>query len=337
MTAAEHPRISVALATYNGERFIREQLSSIMAQEPPADEIVIADDGSGDATLRLIGEARVGADAATDFRVVGGDHVGLRLNVERALEACTGEVIVLADQDDVWMPGKLGAVREAFSDPGLALWFSDAELVDEDGQPLGHRLWDWVVLPPSERAKLNDGGGLRRLLHGQTVTGATMAFRASIRSVALPLPVELDGADHLYLHDGWIAVMSALLGGVACDEHPYTHYRRHEAQVTWRRDESDSRRRRGMVADGDALTDERDRVHLVWERLRQTGATDRCRPGDVVTLVELTELMDVRCLPRSVAKIAAVWRQLRTGRYSRYARGWRTALADVVMLRRASR
>src|SRR5690349_14667038 len=111
------------MVTYNGEDHLREQLESILAQDPLPDELVIGDDGSSDATIALIQE--YARDAAIPVRLVGAEHVGLRLNVERAIAACSGDVIALADQDDVWMPGKVAAIRDAFDAADVTVWFSD--------------------------------------------------------------------------------------------------------------------------------------------------------------------------------------------------------------------
>ena len=127
--------VSVAMTTFDGERFVAEQLESIITQSPPPSEIVVGDDGSSDRTGAVIDTVR--ARSAVPIHSVGGAHVGLRANVERVLRACRGSVIVLCDQDDVWMPGRIQAIEESFADPSVVLWFSDAELIDEEGGAIG--------------------------------------------------------------------------------------------------------------------------------------------------------------------------------------------------------
>ena len=97
-------------------------------------EVVIADDGSSDRTREVA--ASVLSDAPFPVRIIGGDHVGLRQNVERALRACSGSVIAFSDQDDIWLAGRLEAIELAFTDPSATLWLSDADLVDERGEEL---------------------------------------------------------------------------------------------------------------------------------------------------------------------------------------------------------
>ncbi len=327
------PLISVAIATFNGERFVEEQLASILRQRPVPYEVVIADDGSSDRTRELVASATSAASFRT--RTVGGDHVGLRRNVERAIEECEGSVIVLCDQDDIWLPGRLEAIARAFEDPSVTLWLSDAELIDEHGVTLNARLWESVHLTSDARHSMAQGGEIRRLLHGMTVTGATMAFRASVRTLALPLPIELEGPDHLFLHDGWIAVLAALTGRVVIDERVFTRYRQHGEQFTGMRvtEQSPSSARRAPVSHR-AIAEEHARVSLVLERLAQRGALARLTPASRRLLTELEELLRRRGAPPGMGRARAILSALRTGQYDRYARGWRTALADLIYPRR---
>lgn len=340
--------LSVAMVTYNGEDHLREQLASILTQNPLPDELVIGDDGSTDGTVALIRECA--RDASIPVRLVSTDHVGLRLNVERAIRACTGDVIALADQDDVWMPGKVAAVLEAFDAGDVTVWFSDADLIYESGQLMGERLWHRVNLRPDQLSSTVPGAVLRRLLVGQTVTGATMAFRASLKSVILPFPAELEGDEHLYLHDGWITVLGWLRGRLIADAEPLTRYRRHPRQFTATPEpplprpgkeepvapdapaHPASPGSRGLVPLRD-LEREHARARLVLDRIRGTGALDECRPADLRTLVEVEELLRIRTLPRGAARVMGILGQTVRGRYSRYARGWRTAAADLLLPR----
>lgn len=323
------------MPTYNGERFIRRQLQTIVTQSRPPDELVISDDGSTDATLAVVRDVVVPRDTAV--RVIEGAHQGLRSNVERALTACSGDVIVLADQDDLWRPGKLDAVDRAFEDASVNLWFSDADVMDEAESPFGFRLWEAVSLT-AEDLDPREGRALRRLLHGSTVTGATMAFRSSLLAVALPLPAQLEGDDHLYLHDGWIAVLAAALGSIVTDPTPYVVYRQHYAQVTGMSvtklsNRLDDRARRAP-ASGSDMTTEHARIRLVMDRLTATGALQLCRSDNRRMLVELEEFLAVRVSPRSGDRTRRALRMLRDGRYRSYARGWRTAAADLLYPRR---
>jgi glycosyltransferase involved in cell wall biosynthesis len=125
------------MCTYNGAEFLPAQLESIFRQTRPADEIVVCDDGSTDETRSLIPESVVFHENEK--------NLGTVKNFEKAIGLCTGDVVVLSDQDDVWRQDKLQLIEEAFSrNPNVGLVFSDADVVDEQLNPLGRRMWDEV-------------------------------------------------------------------------------------------------------------------------------------------------------------------------------------------------
>ncbi len=328
------PRISVAVATFDGERFLEEQLASIASQYPAPHEVVIADDGSTDRTREIIASAI--SDMPFPVRFLRDGHVGLRRNVERAIMACSGSVIALSDQDDIWLPGRLEAIAAAFADPDVNLWFSDADLVDEHGELLDVRLWELVTLPPEAQRALTEGAGVRRLLFGGTVTGATMAFRTSLSSLVLPFPTQLDDPD-VFLHDGWIAVLAALTGRVVTEEHCFTQYRRHERQFTTAmRAESEltPTRSDGQLATRRSIEYEHLRVRLVLDRLVERDALNGCSEEDQRLLIELEKLLRGRIQPPGAGRTRAIISAFGAGLYERHARGWRTALADLIYPRR---
>ena len=129
--------VSVALCTYNGARFVAEQLRSILAQSSPADQIVISDDGSTDGTLEVVRAELAAAGSALPEVIIleNPAPLGVTRNFEQAILACTGDLIVLCDQDDTWVPDRLArAEREFAARPDLLLLYSDASLVDEGGE-----------------------------------------------------------------------------------------------------------------------------------------------------------------------------------------------------------
>ena len=328
------------MTTYQAGEFLGPQLESIASQSLLPDELVVFDDASTDGTWQVLSE--FAARAPFRCQVTRQENnVGLHRNVQRALTACTAAVIVLADQDDLWEPDKVASLAEAFGDPEVMLWFSDAELIDPAGRPLGRRSWDAVNLPVAEALTLDSDAGLRRLLHGMTVTGATMAVRRDILGVALPLPTELQGENHLFLHDGWLAVLAAVHGRVVADPRALTRYRQHPSQITamsmtreshgpkepddrdlFLRGTREDRRR-------DLLT-ESARVRLVTQRLRNSTPGIAPVPQKAAYLHDLQHFLDVRTLPRnSKERRLRVVQELISGAYARHARGVRTALGDL--------
>lgn len=321
-------RISVAMPTFNGARFLRAQLTDILSQTRPADEIIICDDGSTDGTADVLGQ--VVADHPLMTVRLASQNRGLRANLGEALSLCTGDVIVLADQDDRWAPTKLETVAAAFADPDLALWFSDADLIDEFDRPLPGTLFTQVGLDVSNDSDLQGSAGIRRLLLAMTVTGATMAVRNEVIRVALPLPVEQDHPSRLFLHDGWLALIGRLLGSVEVSPARLTRYRIHGAQFTQDatvRSLPIEYPRRGSRPSAAVLRDWA-AAGLVAERLREHP--EIAGRAGVREFLDLHGLLTVRAMaPTGRGRRLKVIRQLLNGSYHRHARGVRTALWDI--------
>jgi glycosyltransferase involved in cell wall biosynthesis len=218
-------RISIALCTYNGARFLKEQLASIAAQTRLPDELVVCDDRSDDATCEIVND--FAAVAPFSVRLcINQKNLGTTKNFERAIDLCEGDIIALSDQDDVWLPEKLRRIEDCFtSAPGVGLVFTDAEVVDERLLPLGYGLWESVGFDKAQRRLMRSGRALDVLLPGWTVTGATMAFRATFKNLVLDIPIDLP-----LIHDGWIALLIATVAEVTFIEEPLIKYRQHAGQ-----------------------------------------------------------------------------------------------------------
>lgn len=216
------PRVSVALCTYNGGRFIAEQLESILDQDEVL-EVVISDDGSTDDTLEQVQGVVDRRGAASTVRVIRGGGLGVTANFEHAVRACRGELIALSDQDDVWLPGRLAAqVGSLDAAPGAALLFADAELIDAEGVPLGATLFERLEVGPALLAAVASPRGFDQLLRRNIATGATVVFRRALLDQTLPFPRE-------WVHDEWLAIVAAATSGVIPLDRPVTAYRQHGA------------------------------------------------------------------------------------------------------------
>jgi glycosyltransferase involved in cell wall biosynthesis len=217
--------VSVALATYNGERFLREQLESIQGQSVLPQEIVISDDTSQDSTVALVGEVLTPAwcdSQGVALRVIRNTKaLGPGKNFEQAILACSGDLVVLADQDDLWHQNKVERLLAEFvGKPQVLLVHSDARLVDGAGQPLGMRLSDGVGFSAEEFEILASGHSLPALIKRNLATGAAMMFRRELANLAFPLPKG-------ELHDGWLALAASLLDGVVFVPEELIDYRQH--------------------------------------------------------------------------------------------------------------
>lgn len=215
--------ISIAMCTYNGSRYLSEQLASIAAQTRLPDELVVCDDGSKDGTLAIL--ERFAATAPFPVRIVR-NVVNLRStkNFEKAILLCTGDLIALCDQDDVWLPHKLALQAEQLErDSSIGGVFSDGELINGRTQCIGRSLWHGIHFTARERGQLQAGRAVDVLLRDDVVTGATLMVRANLRSMLLPIP-------SVWVHDGWMAWMLALNSRLALIQEPLVHYRVHAGQ-----------------------------------------------------------------------------------------------------------
>jgi glycosyltransferase involved in cell wall biosynthesis len=217
-------RISIAMATYNGERFIREQLESLSAQTRLPDELVVTDDGSTDGTLEIL--RTFAREAPFPVRVHPGErNLGYTWNFLRAARLCTGDWIAFCDQDDVWLPQKLAAVERHSAAQGALLIVHSAEVVDKSLNPTG------VIHPAFRR------GGVYRQFQLPTwwiVEGFVMAFRADLLAL---LPDQDCDASHGLPpmprgHDAAICRLARILGDVIVLPDRLALHRWHGASLT---------------------------------------------------------------------------------------------------------
>ena len=221
MGLASGVKISAVVCTYNGERFLAEQLQSILDQTHPHDEIIISYDGSIDSTLDVVAEfsSRHSGAKKPQWTVQSRKKpLGVAGNFASALTKAQGEFIALADQDDVWEPNRLERGLAGFRD-GVLLAHSDATLIDGVGQPTGF-LMSALRLTGGERRSLLSGKALEAFLRRNLVTGATTMIRTSLLQQALPIP---EG----WVHDEWLALVAAVQGGVVFSEESLIRYRQH--------------------------------------------------------------------------------------------------------------
>ena len=219
-------KVSVALCTYNGERYLPEQLNSIRQQQLPVSELVVCDDGSTDGTLALLEAfAQTVAFPVRIYR--NAQNLGSTKNFEKCLLLCTGEVIFCSDQDDCWLPEKVKKQVDFLSQhPEYEAVFSDAGIMDGHSAPTGETLWQKIEFDAAARHRWNRGQAADILFHGYVVTGATLALRRSVLASLTPFPTHVP----LLIHDGWLALVLALQGKIGFLPETLMQYRIHEHQ-----------------------------------------------------------------------------------------------------------
>ncbi|MBI4768082.1 MAG: glycosyltransferase family 2 protein [Deltaproteobacteria bacterium] len=202
-------KISVCLASYNGEKFIFEQINSIISQLDEIDELIISDDSSTDMTLSII-------KGFNDSRIKlfpGNTFYNPVYNFENALKQSAGEVIVLSDQDDIWLENKLPVIRQRFNNkpPNIYTIVLDGQIIDENG----------TVIKESIFETLGSGKGIIKNLIKNTYMGCCMIFTRDLLEKVLPFPKGIP------MHDSWIGLLSELYGVVEFVPMKTIQYRRH--------------------------------------------------------------------------------------------------------------
>jgi glycosyltransferase involved in cell wall biosynthesis len=264
------PSVSVALCTFNGERFVEEQLRSILAQDLPAMEVVVCDDGSTDATLSIVRAVAAESPEATPIRLVHTDRVGgVTRNFDRAIAACRGDIIALSDQDDRWDPHRLRMMVPLFAgDAGPTLVFADAALIDARGETLSGTLQDGLLLSRWERARIDGGRPFDALIRRNVVTGAACAFTRDLYELATPFPDS-------WVHDEWLAILAAASGRVVRSSEVLGAYRLHGSnQIGLPGTSVRARLTRMLAPRGDRYVRIRDRSATLVAKLSEVGAPD---------------------------------------------------------------
>lgn len=213
-------RVSIALCTWNGERFLAAQLDSLCQQTLVPYELIACDDGSSDSTLLILQDyATTAPFSITILRNT--QHLGVIGNFARALGACSGEYIALCDQDDVWTPDKLERLtgraiqleRSGCAAPYLV--HSDLELADAELRGLG------ISYLEHQGLKLPESGQYRTLLVQNYIPGCSMLFSRDLLDLALPVPGEA------VMHDWWLALLASAAGSLDFEPSRTVLYRQH--------------------------------------------------------------------------------------------------------------
>ena len=220
--------LSVALCTYNGSRYIRKQIESILQQTMPVDEIVVCDDGSTDDTLTIIESYQTAT--ATKLRIYRNEYnIGVSANFHKAINLCNGDYIFLSDQDDIWLPNKTKVIVDFFEkNNDKQVVFSDGLLVDnQEKQICDKTLWGTIGFSTHAQKELINGLGPELFSFENRATGATMAFRRSLEYKSS----FLDCCNTTILHDGALAMLGLAQNSLGFISQPLIKYRIHSHQV----------------------------------------------------------------------------------------------------------
>jgi glycosyltransferase involved in cell wall biosynthesis len=322
-------RISIALATFNGEKYLDEQLRSFLEQTCQPDELIICDDCSSDATVDI---ARAFAETA-QFEVkifVNTTTLGFAQNFSRALQHCTGDVVLLCDQDDVWLPEKIEKmVCRLAAEPDAQLLIHDLAYCKEDLTQIGQTKIERM----QEVSDLNCA----------YVVGMATAIRGPFLRLCLPIPDE-------FAHDVWLHTCARAIDGKRIVGEVLAKYRRHTSNTTktgnlnvdfvttpayFRRSK---RAGFGLIKNKTVLTDVNTRLLLGWLRANRSllierkyisaACIDRVIENEQCRMASIAERAEILAMGR-LKRFKVVFSFLSRGGYQ-YDNGWKSAIKDLL-------
>ncbi len=215
------PTISICMATYNGERFLRQQLESIIAQSNQDWQLLIRDDGSNDNTVHIVED--YAARLPSKIRLVTDNEgrLGASLNFGKLLEYADTEYIMFSDQDDVWLPNKIEltlnamkAAEQLYPDKPVLI-HTDLQVMDSELNTIANSMWIYQKLFPEA------GDDLNRIMAQNVVTGCTVMINTKARVVSMPVPCEA------IMYDWWLALSVCRHGKIVYVSIPSILYRQH--------------------------------------------------------------------------------------------------------------
>lgn len=209
-------KISVALCTYNGAKYIEDQIESIINQSLRIDELIICDDGSSDNTILII--KKLMNKHNVEYKLFRNEKaLGVTKNFELACRNCTGDIIFFSDQDDVWLPHKVEKIIKEFNNNEAMLIFTNAYITKSDiNTIIITSLWEKVGFTTNQMV---DSFG--NIMKQNYVTGATMAIRRELLDISLPF------SESCY-HDYWLALIASSKNKLFCLDEKLIYYRQHD-------------------------------------------------------------------------------------------------------------
>ncbi len=324
------PRISIAMTTCDGGPYVVEQLQSFVRQSIPPDELVVCDDVSSDDTIDKL---RAFADSAPfEVRVeCNPRNLTTTPNFEKSVSLCTGDIIFLADQDDVWRPEKIRTLSEVLIEhPETGAVFSNGRVVDENLEPLGYTLWDSLWFTKAERECVRRGEASRVFVKHVVAAGTTLAFRSKYKGVYLPFPILRD------CHDAWLSFTISGLSRVRIVEQDLIDYRLHgENQFGLQR--FNLREQLAKAREQLEIGAFRHNVEFFTAARRAMGRAPELGFEPVAETLALAEGKIAHATARDemasslVARISAIAKETLNGGYWRYSYGLKSIAQDLLL------
>ena len=309
--------ISIAIAAYNGEKYIAQQIESLLNQTLLPDEIIICDDSDNDLTFNAV--QKFSSDSRIKY-FKNPSSLGIVENFEKAVKLCRGDYIFLCDQDDVWLPEKVEVMCNMLeADEKLDLVFCNSILTDGNLEKLNKTLWDLRKFTPAMQKKLAAGGALEVFCRRVVCSGHNIAFKRRMLEYVLPFP---DLAP--FYPDTWLAFSAAFNGKVQALDRILTLYRVHNANnstpagAAW---QGAAKARRTSAAKRNQLLAEE-----ILKRSKINELSKRKMMEKFADHHQKRSLYSSNIFIRAVQALG----QLFALKYTRYSNGFRTFAADVI-------
>lgn len=320
------PTVSVAMCSYNGARFLAAQLDSICRQTVLPAELVIQDDGSTDETSAIVNRFARGASFPVRF-LVNAQRLGPARNFEACITRCAGDIVVLTDQDDIWLPDRIERTICAYRDTDVTFTYADAPLIDGHDRPIGRTIFSTVAISGRDRRLLVTGGDLLPIiLRYGVLYGATMSITGALAKNAVPFP---EG----WSHDEWLSLVGSATGR-GMPTAPVMHYRQHGAQVVG----AGKAGLQAVIAGsqgrrGDHYCSERRRYEAaLTTALDRPVLAERLAPQLREKLAFLAKREAIQ--GGGVAMLIPLLRTIREGSHARFSGGLRSIVKDVYLAAR---
>lgn len=310
-------KVSVVMCTYNGARYVKEQINSIINQTRRVDEIIISDDNSKDETLDIV-KPLVDASGIKYRIITNIPGKGVARNFLDAMKQSTGDYIFTADQDDIWKENKVEVFLEKINQTKKLLYFSDGDLVDANAELLGVSLWSTLNI----NYKILSAEGIEKtILNRCVVTGSAMA-------VSRQLVEMIDCIPDSWLHDGWFAIVATCNHSIEPINLCTYYYRQHGNNVVGAQELTLRRRIKSWIANISKQTLLREQRYNRYLSVKQFAGDNVFESLDdcVNYWKDLTHISG----DRKLTSMVIIIRNAVKGNYRKYYTGIRGFLRDLI-------
>ncbi|MEI2428557.1 glycosyltransferase, partial [Priestia megaterium] len=313
-------KLSVIICSYNGERYIEQQINSILQQIRLPNEIIVIDDNSSDDTFNIardiVNNIDIGAQIICERNI---KNLGYVKNFEKASQKATGDIVVFADQDDWWYPEKLQKIEQVFEEnPTINFAFSDGEVVDSKLNKFNFSLLDSKGIKREDKSKIKDGELFSYLLKYNIVTGATMAVKREFLSQLIPFP-------EVWVHDAWVSM-------IASEKQQY--YYIDECLIKYRIHENNNiGTSKGMLRQVQSLKKQKNTAKRNFEQTKQLLNYSEAHFSDfnksIIKDKNIFFESRYNYPNNSIIRFFCVFKNVLKGNYKRFANGKKSALKDL--------